>query len=68
MAFTASVDLTKTPPTLTVVCDFRTIEGQVKVLGQSVPFEALAPVEIVDPDATWTPVSDDGTTAVYKLA
>lgn len=68
MALTATVDVNADPVTLTVVCDFRAVSGTVSVLGQTVPFAALAPVEVDDPDATWEQVSDDGTTSVYHLA
>lgn len=62
MALTATLDMTKKPPTLTVVSDRR--EGSVTTGGETANF--LWPVVITDPSGhPWAVQSDDGTTAVY---
>lgn len=63
MTLSVKVDETVTPPTLTVTSDRRKV--QVLVVGETAT--ALLGVHITDPGVTWTPVSDDGVTAVYHL-
>lgn len=61
MALTAKVDETVSPPILTVVSDRRKVI--VTAAGDSAI--ALFAVKIADLSRTWTPVSDDGVTAVF---
>lgn len=63
MTLSVKVDETVTPATLTVTSDRR--KGTVTVVGETASY--LLGVHITDPGVTWTPVSDDGVTAVYHL-
>ena len=66
MALTASVDVSKTPPTLTVTSDKRKLSVNVTVLGETVVAIGLFPITVSDDSgATWTLKTDDGVTAVY---
>jgi len=65
MALTATVDVTKTPITLTVVSDKRKISVSVTSAGETATGTAVFPVQITDGSRTWTQKSDDGTTAIY---
>jgi hypothetical protein len=65
---TATVDATKTPPTLTVVSNKRAISVTVASAGDTVTVTGAYPITITDAVHTWTKSTDDGTTAVYNLA
>lgn len=67
MALTATVDLTKTPPTLTVVSDKRLVTVTVTSAGDTATGVAQYPITVTDLVRTWKPVSDDGKTAVLSL-
>ena len=64
---TATVDLTKTPPTLTVVSDKRVVAVTVTSAGETAVGSAQYPLIISDLVRTWKPVSDDGKTAILSL-
>lgn len=66
MALTATIDLTLTPPTLTVVSDKRVVKVTVSAAGDTATGTATFPITVTDDSGrTWTVKSDDGTTAVY---
>ena len=66
MALTASVNLTKTPPELTVVSDKRNVSVQVTAVGETATATGRFPITISDSSGRiWTVKTDDGTTAVY---
>lgn len=66
MTISASVDLTKTPPTLTVVSDKRKVTVTVTSAGETATGTATYPVVVVDSSGkTWAVKSDDGVTAVF---
>jgi hypothetical protein len=66
MALTATLDLTKQPPTLTVVSDRRKVEVDVTVLGETVTATGTFPITITDDSGrAWSLKSDDGATAIY---
>jgi anti-sigma-K factor RskA len=66
MALTATVDLSKTPATLTVVSDKRVVAVSVQAAGETATGTATYPVTVTDTSGrTWTVASDDGKTAVY---
>lgn len=66
MALTASVDLTKNPPTLTVVSDKRKVSVQVSAVGETATATGTFPIKVTDDSGkAWSVQSDDGTTAVY---
>lgn len=68
MALTATVDVSKTPITLTIVSDKRLISVSVTSAGDTATGTATYPLTIVDAARTWAKVSDDGKTAVYSSA
>ena len=66
MALTAKVDLTTTPPTLTVVSDKRKVAVSVTAAGETATGTATFPVKVTDDSGrVWTVKSDDGATATY---
>lgn len=66
MSLTASVDLTKTPPVLTVVSDKRKVSVDVSAVGETATCTGTFPVKVTDASGrVWTVKSDDGVTAVY---
>ena len=66
MALTATVDLTKTPITLTVVSSKRLVSVSVTSAGETAVGTAEFPITLTDSTGrAWTSVSDDGRTAVY---
>ena len=66
MALTATVDLTKTPITLTVVSAKRLVNVTVASAGETAVGTATFPITLTDTTGrVWTSVSDDGKTAVY---
>ena len=68
MALTATVDLTKTPPTLTVVSDKRIITVSVIAAGETAVGTATFPVTVTDTTHVWKVVTDDGKTATFALS
>lgn len=68
MALTATVDLTKTPPTLTVVSDKRIVSVSVTAAGETAIGTATFPVIVTDATRVWKIVTDDGKTAIYNAA
>ena len=64
---TATVDLTKNPPTLTVVSDKRVVAVTVTTAGETATGSAQYPLVITDLVRIWKPVSDDGKTAILSL-
>ena len=67
MALTVTIDLTKVPPTLTVVSDKRLVTVTVSSAGDTATGTATYPITITDLVRVWKPVSDDGKTAVLSL-
>lgn len=66
MALTATVDITKTPITLTVTSTKRLISVAVTSAGETATGTATFPIALTDSTGrVWTSVSDDGKTAVY---
>lgn len=66
MALTAAVDVTATPPTLTVVSDKRKVAVTVTAAGETATGNAMFPVTVTDTSGrVWTVKTDDGVTAVY---
>lgn len=66
MALSATVNISVSPITLTVVSDKRKVSGTVTAVGETAPFDAKFPITINDSTGrVWTSVSDDGITAVY---
>lgn len=66
MALTATVDLTKTPPILTVVSDKRIVSVSVTAAGETAVGTATFPIVVSDALRVWKQISDDGKTAVYQ--
>lgn len=67
MTLKASVDLSATPPTLTVVSDRRKVSVQVSAVGETATATGAFPVTVTDGSGrVWTAKSDDGVTAVYS--
>ena len=67
MALTVTIDLTKTPPTLTIVSDKRLVSVSVTSAGDTAVGTATYPYTVTDTAHTWKPISDDGKTAVLSL-
>lgn len=66
MAISAAIDLTKSPPTLTVTSDKRSVTVTVSCAGETATGVARYPVTVSDSSGkVWKAISDDGTTAVY---
>ena len=65
MTINATVDLTKTPPTLTVTSDHRIVSVSVTAAGDTAVGTATFPVTVTDAAHVWKVVSDDGKTATY---
>ena len=66
MALTASINLAKTPPELTVTSDKRKVTVSVQSAGETAVGTAVFPVTVTDDSGrAWTRKSDDGTTAIY---
>jgi hypothetical protein len=66
MALTATVDLSVTPPTLTVTSDKRKVSVEVTSAGETATGTATYPVNVTDSSGrAWTLSTDDGATAVY---
>lgn len=66
MALTATIDISATPPTLTVVSDRRVIDVEVTTAGETATGHAVYPVTVTDSSGRmWTKVSDNDVTAVY---
>ena len=66
MALAATVDLSKNPPTLTVVSDKRIVTVTVAAAGETATGTAVYPVTVTDSSGrTWSKKSDDGATAVF---
>lgn len=66
MGLTVSIDATKTPLRMTVTSDRRKVPVIIKMAGETALGTAQFPVTIVDSSGrAWSPVSDDGLTAVY---
>lgn len=68
MAISAVVDITKTPPTLTVVSDKRIVSVSVTAAGETAVGTATFPVTVTDAGRIWKIVTDDGKTATYTAA
>lgn len=67
MALTATVDITKTPITLTVVSAKRVVNVTVTAAGETAIGAARFPITLTDSTGrVWTVVTDDGATAVYS--
>ena len=67
MVLTATVDITKTPITLTVVSGKRVVNVTVASAGETAVGTARFPITLTDTSGrVWTVVSDDGATAVYS--
>lgn len=66
MTLSANLDLTKTPPTLTVVSDRRKLSVDVTAVGETVKCTGTFDVTVTDDSGrVWTKKTDDGSTAVY---
>lgn len=66
MSLSATLDLTVTPPTLTVVSDRRKVTVDVHSAGDTATATGTFGVQVQDDSGrVWTAQSDDGTTAVY---
>ena len=66
MAITAAVDLTKSPPVLTVTSDKRKVSVQVSAVGETATATGTFPVTVTDTSGrVWTVKTDDGATATY---
>lgn len=69
MALTATINLSKTPPELTVTSDKRKVAVSVTAAGETATGTATFPVTVADDSGrVWTRKSDDGTTAIYASA
>lgn len=69
MALTASINLTKTPPELTVTSDKRKVTVSVTAAGETATGTATFPVTVSDDSGrVWTRKSDDGAVAIYTSA
>jgi hypothetical protein len=62
MALTAVIDETVTPAELTITSDRRLVT----ITSAGDTATATFPIKISGSPVTWTPVSDDGKTAVYS--
>lgn len=66
MALTATINLAKSPPELTVTSDKRRVAVSVTAAGETATGTATFPVTVSDDSGrVWTRKSDDGTTAIY---
>ena len=66
MSLTATLNLTVTPPTLTVVSDKRVVSVVVTAVGETTTATGWFPVVKTDSSGrVWTQASDNGTTSVY---
>jgi hypothetical protein len=65
MTLTAEINISVSPPVLTVVSDRRLIEVTVSTAGETTTATAVYPVTITDPDREWIEQSDDGVTSTY---
>lgn len=54
--------------TITVTSDRRAVSATIRVAGETVDVAGTFGVFVVDSEHTWVVDSDDGTTAVLKLA
>jgi len=69
MALTATLNLSVTPNTLTVVSDKRKVEVTVTAVGETAVAKGTFPVKVTDSrGVVWNVKSDDGATAVYNPA
>lgn len=67
MTLSAKVDLTVTPPLLTVVSDRRKVSVQVAAVGETATATGQFPVTVNDSSGrVWSVQSDDGDVAVYS--
>ena len=68
MALTGSLDLTATPPTLTVTSNKRHAKVTVQSAGEELVLEGDWPITAKDADHKWVIAEDDGVTTVFHLA